>query len=147
MQELRGLGGKSAARLRLVSGRLDAEGVDFERCAPKLAALRSVLMRQLQEVLDGLASAQLRAEVQRMQDDSAHSLLGLGTANAYAALGQRLQALLHQAEKRTGETEQMLQASQRALNAEFGFTLGGDACPSLAPFERELRRIEDSYSR
>ena len=147
LQELRGLSGKSAARLRLVGGRLDAEGVDFERCGPKLAALRSVLMRQLQAVLDGLASEQLQAEVQRMQDDSAHSLLGLGAASAYAALGQRLQALLQQAEKRAGEIEQMLRASQRALNAEFGFTLGCGACPSLATFERELHRIEDSYSR
>jgi len=147
LQELRGLGGKSAARLRLVSGRLDAEGADFERCAPKLAALRAVLTRQLQEVLDGLASEPLQAEVQRMQGDSARSLLGLGATSAYAALGRRLQALLQQAEQRAGEIEQMLQASQRALNAEFGFMLSSDACPSLASFVRELSRIEDSYSR
>jgi hypothetical protein len=147
LQELRTLGGKSAARLRLVSGRLDAEGVDFERSAPKLAALRAVLMRQLQEVLDSLASEPLRAEVQRMQGDSARSLLGLGAASAYAALARRLQALLRQAEQRSGEIEQMLQASQRALNAEFGFTLSCDACPSLDVPLRELSRIEGSYSR
>jgi hypothetical protein len=147
LQELRTLGGKSAARLRLVSGRLDAEGVDFERSAPKLAALRAVLTRQLQEVLDSLASEPLRAEVQRMQGDSARSLLGLGAASAYAALARRLQALLRQAEQRSGEIEQMLQASQRALNAEFGFTLSCDACPSLDVPLRELSRIEGSYSR
>jgi hypothetical protein len=131
----------------LVSGRLDAEGVDFERSAPKLAALRAVLTRQLQEVLDSLASEPLRAEVQRMQGDSARSLLGLGAASAYAALARRLQALLRQAEQRSGEIEQMLQASQRALNAEFGFTLSCDACPSLDVPLRELSRIEGSYSR
>lgn len=147
LQELRALGGKSAARLRLVSGRLDAEAVDFERCAPKLAALRAVLMRQLQEVLDSLASEPLRAEVRRMQGDRASSLFGLGATSAYAALGRRLQALLRQAGQHSDEIEQMLQASQRALNAEFGFTLSCDTRPSMAPFERELSRIEDSYSR
>ena len=39
--ELQSLRGKSAARLKLMRARLDNEGSDFERCAPRLSALRA----------------------------------------------------------------------------------------------------------
>ena len=147
LAELSSLRGKSGSRLTLMSGRLDAEAADFERCAPKLSALRSVLVRQLHEALEGLATEQVRALVQRMRDDTRASLLKLGAARAFNLLGQRLQALLSQADQRSAEIEQMLQASQRALNAEFGFSLGCAPRPALQRFERELSRIEDSYRR
>ena len=147
LAELSSLRGKSGSRLTLMSGRLDAEAADFERCAPKLSALRSVLVRQLHEALEGLATEPVRALVQRMRDDTRASLLKLGAGRAFNLLGQRLQALLSQADQRSAEIEQMLQASQRALNAEFGFSLGCAPRPALQRFERELSRIEDSYRR
>ena len=147
LAELGSLRGKSGNRLKLMSGRLDAEAADFERCAPRLAALRSVLVRQLHEVLEGLATEPVRLLVQRMHDDTHASLLKLGAGRAFALLGQRLKALLSQADRRTAEIEQMQQASQRILNAEFGFSLGCAPRPTLERFERELARIEDNYRR
>ena len=147
LAELGSLRGKSGNRLKLMSGRLDAEAADFERCAPRLAALRSVLVRQLHEVLEGLATEPVRLLVQRMHDDTQASLLKLGAGRAFALLGQRLKALLSQADRRTAEIEQMQQASQRILNAEFGFSLGCAPRPTLERFERELARIEDNYRR
>ena len=145
--ELSSLRGKGGNRLKLMSGRLDAEAADFERCAPKLLALRSVLVRQLHEVLEGLATEPVRLLVKRMQGDTQSSLLKLGAGRAFGLLGQRLKALLSQADQRSAEIEQMLQASQRALNAEFGFSLGCAPRPALERFERELARIEDNYRR
>ena len=147
LAELCSLRGKSGSRLKLMSGRLDAEAADFERCAPKLLALRSVLVRQLHEVLEGLATEPMRLLVQRMRDDTQSSLLKLGAGRAFGLLGQRLKALLSQADQRSTEIEQMLQASQRALNAEFGFSLSCAPRPALERFERELARIEDNYRR
>ena len=147
LAELGSLRGKSGNRLKLMSGRLDAEAADFERCAPRLSALRSVLVRQLHEVLEGLATEPVRLLVQRMHDDTHASLLKLGAGRAFALLGQRLKALLSQADRRTAEIEQMQQASQRILNAEFGFSLGCAPRPTLERFERELARIEDNYRR
>ena len=147
LAELGSLRGKSGNRLKLMSGRLDAEAADFERCAPRLSALRSVLVRQLHEVLEGLATEPVRLLVQRMHDDTHASLLKLGASRAFALLGQRLKALLSQADRRTAEIEQMQQASQRILNAEFGFSLGCAPRPTLERFERELARIEDNYRR
>ena len=147
LAELGSLRGKSGNRLKLMSGRLDAEAADFERCAPRLSALRSVLVRQLHEVLEGLATEPVRLLVQRMHDDTHASLLKLGAGRAFALLGQRLKALLSQADQRTAEIEQMQQASQRILNAEFGFSLGCAPRPTLERFERELARIEDNYRR
>ena len=37
--ELRGLRGKSAARLQLMARRLEGEAAEFEQCAPRLAGL------------------------------------------------------------------------------------------------------------
>ena len=147
LAELSSLRGKGGARLKLMSGRLDAEAADFERCAPKLLALRSVLVRQLHEVLEGLATEPVRLLVKRMRDDTQSSLLKLGAGRAFGLLGQRLKALLSQADQRSAEIEQMLQASQRALNAEFGFSLCCAPRPTLEHFERELARIEDNYRR
>ena len=147
LAELSSLQGKGGARLKLMSGRLDAEAADFERCAPKLLALRSVLVRQLHEVLEGLATEPVCLLVKRMRDDTQSSLLKLGAGRAFGLLGQRLKALLSQADQRSAEIEQMLQASQRALNAEFGFSLGCAPRPTLEHFERELARIEDNYRR
>ncbi len=147
LAELRGLRGKSASRLKLVSARLDAERQDLERCAPRLAALRSVLGRQLQDLLDGLASDALREAVDRMGADSGSGILKRGAPRAFAQLGEQLRDRLAQAGQRGDEISLMLQASQLALNTEFGFALACGPRPALGRFERELARIERSYSR
>jgi len=147
LAELRSLRGKSAARLKLVSHRLAGEAEAFERCAPRLAALRVVLGRQLQDLQAGLGGDRLREAVQRMHDDSAHSLFKLGAAKAFAELGRQLGAQLDEAERRADEITQMLRASQRPLNAEFGFELVLLPPPVLDEARTELRRIEAGYGR
>ena len=54
--ELRGLRGKSGAKLRMMVERVDAEVSDFERSTARLAALRSVQMRILRALLAPLSS-------------------------------------------------------------------------------------------
>ena len=147
LAELDGLRGKSAARLKLMSSRLAAEGAEFEGCAPRLAALRSVLVRELQLLMDGLSSHAVRQAVLRMREHSDASLFKLGAARAFASLGQDLRDLLAQASQRADGLQHMLLAGQKGLNAEFGFALVVSPRPSLDKFTLELDRIEDGYSR
>ena len=147
LAELSSLRGKSAARLKLMSKRLAAEGAEFEGCAPRLAALRSVLVRELQTLLDGLSTQALRQAVLRMRDQSDASLFKLGAARAFTRLGQDLHALMLQAGQRADELQQMLLAGQQGLNTEFGFALALTPRPSLDRYTLELDRVQDGYSR
>jgi hypothetical protein len=121
------------------------EAAGFERCAPQLAALRSVLARQLQGLLEGLSSHRVRDAVRRMHHSGSASLLRLGAAGAFDELGREMQALLAQADERSAEIEQMLRVGVQALNAEFGFSLELAARPPMAPCQRELERIAESH--
>ncbi len=144
--ELRSLRGKGAGRLKLMASRVDGEAADFERCGPRLMALRAVLTRQMQAVLDGLSGERVRDAVQLMREGSETRFFKLGAARAFALLIEKMQALMSKADALLLETEQMLQASGRQLNIDFGFSLASVSRPALDRFGREVQRIDASYS-
>ncbi len=145
--ELRGLRGKSAARLQLMGRRLEGEVAEFERCAPRLSALRAVLVRQQQAALEHLSGDRLRTVVRAMRQASHGRLFKLGAAKAFHLLGEQLQASLAGTELGLAELEQLLQASMLPLNTEYGLALTLPERPSLESFGRELDRVRDGYSR
>ena len=145
--ELRSLRGKSDARLGMMGERVEREATEFERCTPRLAALRGMIARQLRGVLQHLASERVREEVARMHADSSASVLKLGAGRAFDALGERLQALLVAAHADAANLNQLVAGAQSQLNAEFGFALDLPAPPVLDHFERELARLQEGYSR
>jgi hypothetical protein len=145
--ELRGLRGKSGGKLRMLVARLDAESTDFEQCAGRLAALRAVQTRIQRSLLGDLSSDLLRVEVGAMQ-----SALGVwpfkrGARAAFDTLMSRLHAAVTAAGTQAGEMQQMLGASFRQLNTDFGFTFALAPMPSLQPTLDELQAIERSYGR
>lgn len=145
--ELRGLRGKSGGRLRMLIERLDAEILEFERCAMRLAALRSVQQRLLQAALALLSSDTLRAQMHTMQLAMGARPLNLGGRAAFETLLSRLQATLRRAQTQTEEMRQMLQASFEQLNTEFGFAFLLPPAPPLGDTMDELQRIATNYSR
>jgi hypothetical protein len=145
MLELRGLRGKSSGKVNLMLERVDEESREFERCTEKLMALRAVHGRMLREQMDGLASDGLRDEVAQMQDEASATLFNLGAKKAFVALCMRLRMRVTKARERGREIHDMLQASFRQLNAEFGFALSVSRLPSLERTDRELDLIERSY--
>ena len=145
LAELGSLRGKSSSKLLMMSHRFQREASAFEECLPRLTATRAVHSRLLQSVMKDLSSERVRAEVQRMQADSEASLFRLGAGKAFAQLGQRLSGLMDSAEKSIDEIDQMLSASHRQMNAEFGFALSAAPKPSLGGYRRELKRIEQAY--
>jgi hypothetical protein len=145
MLELRGLRGKSSGKVQLLIERVDIESKDFERCTERLTALRAVHSRALKEQLLGLASDVLRDEVLQMQDETGATLFNLGARKAFTALCSRLRGRLVQARVRGQEIHDMLQASFRQLNSEYGFALSLSRLPTLERADRELDLIEKSY--
>lgn len=145
--ELRGLRGKSGTKLRMMVERVDAEVADFERCTARLAALRAVQMRILKELLAPLSSDALRTEVAAMQAAMAARFLNLGARSAFDKLIERLRAAIAHARAQAEEMRQMLDASFRQLNTEFGFAFTLAPVPELASFGTELDLIEHNYGR
>jgi hypothetical protein len=145
LAELGSLRGKSSSKLLLMSGRFQREAAAFEDCLPRLTAMRAVHSRLLQDVMKQLSAEQVRQEVNRMQADSEASLFRLGAGKAFAQLGQRLSGLFDSAEKSIDEINEMLTASHRQMNAEFGFALSAAPKPALTKYRRELKRIESAY--
>ena len=147
MLELRGLRGKSGAKVRAMLQRLDAEMADFERCSARIAALRAVHQRQLHKAMAALSSDVLRDEVATMRSAMGALPLHLGARKAFRAMCERLRDALTQARAQADEIQQMLGASHQALNAEFGFAFTLPASPQLERFVEELDLIERSYGR
>ena len=146
MLELRGLRGKNSGKVQLMIERVDNEMREFERCTERLVALRGVHARMLRELLVGLSSDQLRDEVARMQGEANATLFNLGAKKAFLNLCARLRERLVLARQRGLEIHDMLQASFRQLNSEFGFALSLTRLPSFERCDRELDLIERSYA-
>jgi DNA repair exonuclease SbcCD ATPase subunit len=147
MMELRGLRGKSGAKVRLMLQRVQAEADDFERCTSQLSALRAVGARQQRDTLQRLSSELLRTEVSAMQSAAGSAPLALGARKAFRQLFERLQATVTAAQTQAQEMQQMLTASFERLNSEFGFAFSTAPAPSLDRYRAELGLIDQSYSR
>ncbi|MED5622261.1 dynamin family protein [Ideonella sp. BN130291] len=146
MLELRGLRGKSGSKVKLMIQRVDQETQEFERCTARLSALRAVHARMLRETLLVLSSDRLRDEVAEMQKQISESFFKLGAKKAFIALCERLRAMLAQASERCNEIHEMLGATYKQLNSEFGFALVQTKAPSLERYARDLDLIARNYS-
>ena len=81
-----------------------------------------------------------------MQREASATLFNLGAKRAFVALCQRLRESVALARRRGQEIHDMLQASFRLLNSEYGFALSLTRLPSLERCDRELDLIERSYA-
>ena len=147
MLELRGLRGKSGAKVRMMVERIDAEMADFEHCTKRLSALRAVKTRMLLAVLASLSSDTVRSEVAAMQAALADRPLNLGARQAFTTLCGRLRTIMAGGATQIDEMRQMIEASSRQLNADFGFAFTIIPPPSLNRFDHELELIEAGYGR
>jgi GH24 family phage-related lysozyme (muramidase) len=145
--ELRGLRGKSSAKLRMMLGRVDAEMAEFENCTARLAALRAVQAKMLKSALGLISSDTLRAEIAGLQASMNSRLFNLGARSAFETLLKRLRAALGQTVSEADELRQMLDGSFRTMNAEFGFSFVLGPVPDLSPAAAEIDLVERNFSR
>jgi hypothetical protein len=144
--ELRGLRGKSSAKLRLMLERVDAEAAEFEQCTARLHAMRSVHARMLKDALRELSAERTRECVATLPAAFARTLLGLGARRAFVQLCGSLRGSLDAAEQRAGEIQAMLGASFAMLNADYAFGLALAERPDFERHRRELGLIERNYA-
>lgn len=147
LQELRGLRGKSAAKLRMMIERIDVEIADFERCDARLTALRSVQLRMLRALMALLASDALRLEMKSMQSAMGARAFGLAARPAFESLVKRLDATLVGAAQRADELREMMQGTFDQLNTEFGFAFALASQPSMDAYRKDLAQIAQGYAR
>lgn len=145
--ELRGLRGKSGAKLRMLAQRIDSESAEFEHCVGHLVALRNVQARMLRELMARLSSDALAAEVNAMQQAAGSRFLGLGAKDAFDKLFTRLRSTLDHTEQQGQEMRQMLDGSFRQMNSEYGFAFVLGDPPGMANFQQDLALIEGAYGR
>ncbi|EGJ11752.1 MULTISPECIES: dynamin family protein [Rubrivivax] len=145
--ELRGLRGKSAAKVRLMLDRVEAESAEFDGCVKRLAALRLVQTRQLGALLDRLGSDALRTEVSAMLSAIGGRAFTAGARESFATLFKRLRATLGDASARTDEMRRMLDSSFVQLNAEHGFAFALQPPPLLNAYVDQLDQLEQNYGR
>lgn len=145
--ELRGLRGKSEARVRALLERLDVEVGDFERCTARVAAVRAVQQRMRRQAQAALAAEGLRAQVDAMRRAIDAMPLKLGAGRAFREAFGGLRVTLGAAREQVDEMQRMLEASFRQLNAEFGFAFAIGERLALDRFVGELALIEGSYGR
>jgi Dynamin family len=145
MLELRGLKGKSTAKIRVMLERVRAESAEFEHCLSRLQALRAVHGKLQKKASEPLASDLLRAEVAAMQGPRGTRILHLGAARSFATLMGRVRGSLAQAAETAQEMWEAVHASFEQLNAEYGFAFVLAPLPDLQRFAADLDRIEARY--
>jgi hypothetical protein len=144
--ELRGLRGKSGAKLRTMLQRVEIESAEFERCTARLHALRAVHGRMVKAAMRTLSGDDVPQLVTQMHESMSASLLGLGARRAFADLCAKLRALVVEARQRSVEIERMLAGSFSILNTDFGFSLATTPAPDFTQALDELEMIERNYS-
>lgn len=144
--ELNSLRGKSSAKVQMLLQRLDAESEDFERCAARLMALRSVHSRQVRACLEGLSPDRVAELTRPFTEAVQGSGLHLGARKALAQVVSAAHELMAQTRARMQETQGMLTASQQQLNTEFGFALAQAMPPGLSAADSDIDHIAQAHS-
>ena len=144
--ELKGLSGKNTAVVRNMRLRIEREREEFEAGDARIQALRTVHRKLLGDVLGLLGSRAFAAQTAALQASLRVRGLKRGARQVYAQTLERLAGGLEQAQARTAEMQEMLEATFRQLNAEYGFALQVADPPALARYREELAQFERSHA-
>ena len=145
MDELRGLKGKNASVIKQMRARIEQEQTEFDTSGAKIHAVRSVHLKLLREVFHLLGAPTLKSELAELTQTLKQPGIKFGVKKAYGQTFERLRAALQKAQAISGEIHNMLMASFKQLNTEFGFELQAPTVPELPRFENDLNLIERSH--
>ncbi len=144
--ELRGLRGKSSGKTTMMVNRVKEEAQEFEKGAARVTAVRSIHVRMLRVQLAALSSNALREEFEVMAKATQSTMFNLGAKKAFSAMFERLRVRMQTAYHHGCEAHEMLGASFKQLNAEFGFALTLNNPPDLLACAQEMAQLEANYS-
>ena len=145
MAELCSLRGKNTSVIAAMRTRIQQEQSEFSASAARIQALRAVQARMLQALLQSLSAGAVEMRLAPLRQSLAGAGLKLGARKAYGAAFTQLRGVVDQLLTDAAELQQMVAASFRALNAEFGFALQASLAWPLQDLARELEQIERGY--
>ena len=145
MDELRGLKGKNISVIKHMRGRIEQEQTEFDTSGAKIHAVRSVHLKLLRQVFNLLGTPALKTELAELTHALKQPGIKFGVKKAYGQTFSRLREAVQKAGRTSDDIHNMLLASFKQLNAEFGFSLQAPRAPELAAFEKDLVQIERSH--
>ncbi len=145
MVELRGLRGKNTTVIKQMRARIESEQSEFDASGARIHAVRSIHLKLVRDVFVALGSANLKAELQQLNDALHKPGIKLGVRKAYSETFDRLRSVLSKAKKVNIEIHSMLSTSFKQLNAEYGFSLQTPRTPDLSRYEQDLELVERSH--
>jgi GTPase SAR1 family protein len=145
MVELRGLRGKNTTVIKQMRTRIESEQSEFDASGARIHAVRSIHLKLVREVFVALGSANLKTELQQLNDALHKPGIKLGVRKAYSETFDRLRSILSKAKKVNIEIHSMLSTSFKQLNAEYGFSLQTPRTPELSRYEQDLELVERSH--
>ena len=143
--ELRGLRGKNQAVIRRMKERVEQEKTGFDRSAASVLAVRSVHMRLLRNVFKLLSTTTIKQELADLTGALRAQGLKLGIKKSYAQGFERLRGVVAKVQSLESEIHNMLEASFRQLNTEYGFSLQTVARPDVSRLLQDLNAVENSH--
>lgn len=145
--ELRGLRGKSANMLKHLLARIEQENEEFLAGSDRIQALRIVHLRMLKELFASLGADALKRQLVDLRDTMTRPGIKVGLKKTYADTFQHLRGMLDKASESCNEIHQMLQASYRDLNADYGFSLNVPPPPDFTRHFRDLELLQAGHTK
>ncbi|MEN9887537.1 MAG: hypothetical protein RL758_2115 [Pseudomonadota bacterium] len=145
--ELRGLRGKSAGMLNHMLARIDQEALDFKAGSDRIQALRIVHLRMLKELFVTLGADALKKQLVELRNTMTRPGLKVGLKKTYEDTFGQLRETLNRASESCTEIHQMLQASYKGLNAEYGFSLNVPPPPDFTRHFRDLDLLQAGHTK
>lgn len=145
VQELEALRGKNATVIRQMRRRIEQEQTEFDASGARIQAMRSVHLKLLKEVFALLGNQHLKSEMAQFAQALKQPGIKLGLRKVYREAFGRLQRGLVDAQAKAAEVQDMLGATFRELNAEYGFALQLPPALALDVHARELEVIEHNH--
>ncbi|MDB5891771.1 MAG: hypothetical protein JWP47_2602 [Polaromonas sp.] len=143
--ELRGLRGKNTSVIKHMRARIEQEQTEFNNSGARIHAVRSIHLKLLRDIFSLLSTPTLKMELAELTHLLKQSGIKMGVGKAYGQTFSRLRESLQKARVTSAEIQDMLMASFRQLNSEFGFSLQAPEVPDLARFIDDLNLIERSH--
>lgn len=145
VQELENLRGKNDAVIRQMRLRIEQEQKEFDAGGARIQAVRSVHLRELKELFAQLGTNRLRADTAILAQALKQPGIKFGVKKAYAQAFERLYASFERIQSVALRVQDLLTASCRQLNADFGLALQVPSSLDLKRFHDELVVIESAH--
>lgn len=147
LREMNALRGKNQSVIEYMMRRIASEKAEFEQGLKKYQAVRSVFTSLTNNLMAHIGLDTLRHETRRTREAMLESTFTAQLREAMEGFFARLRASLAQSDVEVAEITTMLDSMYKRFRVEHGLKLSQPESFSVAPYERELDRLEAVFER